>query len=186
MMYLSKGSAWPTMRGTDLWISRCGKTYPLGPALSALWRRGRVMPQKVLPGQEYAVRRMAESGLVAITEEEGDLGAYQLVTSCVLCPCRRFFPRLPLRGRERRLWTWISRAGLRLTASELVRLEEQEAIPRPELLGVDGRQPLTELIYTSLNIFDGVLDAEMERSDARDRTVSALLRLLKSRRLLLI
>lgn len=118
------------------------------------------------------------------TEESGDLASFRLLTNCVLCPSgKRPFPLL---GRERRLWTWLTQAGLRLTSSELIRLEERNIPPVLSLLGAKGRQALTEEIYSGTNIFDGILETEMEHSPARDATVSAILKLVRTRHLLLI
>lgn len=186
MMYLSKGAALRPQRGGVQHVSRCGKVFALGPELASLWYKARIMPKPVPADRERAIRRLAEAGLVSVTDEEGDLGAYRLIIDCVLCPSHKFRPRLPLRGRDRRLWAWITRAGLRLTAGELIRLEELEAVPGPELLGEDGRQSLTETIYLSSSIFDGILDAQMEHSHARDATVASILKLVSTHRLLLI
>lgn len=114
------------------------------------------------------------------------LAAYRLLAGCIICPndgkwSDRFLPE-PIR----RIWTWLSEAGLRLTASELIRLEERQVRPTPSLLGEDGRQRLTEMIYFAETIPDGILETLMEHSPARDTTVAALLKLLRSRRLLLI
>ena len=54
----------------------------------------------------------------------------------------------------------------------------------PALLGEQGRQELTEQIYSSKElIWDGTLESEMERSPARDALVMSLLRLLRMGRL---
>lgn len=186
MMYLSKGSALRPRRDGVQHVSRCGKVYALGPELASLWYGARVMVRPVPAGRERAIRRLAEAGLVSVTDEEEDLAAYRLIIDCVLCPSHKFRPRLPLHGRERRLWAWITRAGLRLTAGELIRLEELEVVPGPELLGEDGRQSLTETIYLSSSIFDGILETQMEHSHARDATVASILKLVSTHRLLLI
>lgn len=181
MMYLSKGA--PACGGTFR-VSQCGKVYELGPEMAGLWRRGRLKPMPVMPDQARAVKRLADAGLAAVSDEEGNLGAFQLLKSCILCPSYQQRIRLPLQSRERRIWKWVREAGLRLTASELIRLEEQGVEPVPELLGESGRQALTERIYLSTNIFDGILDSEMEHSPAREATVSAVLKLLRTHRLL--
>lgn len=85
-----------------------------------------------------------------------------------------------------RIWTWLTKAGLRLTTSELIRLEEQQTLPEPELLGEEGRQELTNLIYSADTICDRLLDTLMENSSARDRTVATLLRLLQKHCLILV
>lgn len=184
-MYLSKGAPAYCAQSGMLRVSRCGTVYELGPRLANIWLRGRTQPVQVMPGQEQAIKRLAEAGLVAVSEEQGSLAAFRLVIGCVLCPSYHHRLRVPLRGRERRIWKWISQAGLRLTASELIRLEEQGVRPVPELLGEDGRQELTEAIYLNTSIFDGILEGEMEHSPARDETVDAILKLVRTQRLLL-
>lgn len=186
MMYLSKGAARPPQRNGVRHVSRCGKVYALGPELASLWYQARIMPKPVPAGRECAIQRLAEAGLVSVTDEEGDLAAYRLIIDCVLCPSHKLRLRLPLFGRDRRLWTWVTRAGLRLTASELIRLEELKAVPAQELLGEDGRQDLTETIYTNGSIFDGILETQMEHAHARNDTVASILKLVRTRRLLLI
>lgn len=185
MMYLSKGAPVCQMPHEMLRVSRCGKVYELGPELSELWRKGRTQPVQVMADKERAIARLSEAGLVVVSEEEGSLAAFRLIIDCVLCPSYRYRLRLPLYGRERRIWKWISQAGLRLTASELIRLEEQGVKPVPELLGEDGRQELTETIYLNTTIFDGILEGEMEHSLARDETIDAILNLVRTQRLLL-
>lgn len=186
MMYLSKGAALRPQRGGVQHVSRCGKVFALGPELASLWYQARIMPKPVSADRERAIHRLAEAGLVSVTDEEGDLGIYRLIIDCVLCPSHKYRPRLPLHGRDRRIWTWLTRAGLRLTASELIRLEELEVVPGPELLGEDGRQSLTETIYLSSSISDGILETQMEHTHARDATVASILKLVRTHRLLLI
>lgn len=186
MMYLSKGAALRPRRDGVQQVSRCGKVYALGPELTSLWYKARIMPKPVPAGRERAIQRLAEAGLVSVTDEEGDLAAYRLIIDCVLCPSHKLRLRFPLFGRDRRLWAWITRAGLRLTAGELIRLEELESIPSPELLGEEGRQRLTETIYLSSSIFDGILETQMEHAHARNDTVVSILKLVRTRRLLLI
>lgn len=95
-------------------------------------------------------------------------------------------PSLLIAQPDRRIWTWLTKAGLHLTISELIRLEEQKVQPEAALLGEAGRQDLTNLIYSADTICDRLLDSLMEDSPARDSTVSALLRLLQKRCLVLV
>ena len=44
----------------------------------------------------------------------------------------------------------------------------------------------TETIYTQETIFDNILETQMEHAAVRDEVVSALLRLLKKKRILLL
>lgn len=184
MKYLSRGCL--RTEGSRRYIARGGRVFSLGPSLYALWEAGRGKPQEVPAESEAAIRRMAEAGIIALSAESGTLADYQLLCRCILCPDNRQSVRLLCLGIDQRLWKWINEAGLRLTASELVRLEEQHLRPERSLLGGDSRQELTELIYDPGTIPDGVLNARMELSPARDATVASLLRLLRGGRLLLI
>lgn len=186
MMYVSKGMPVQTGRDGFTHVSHCGHVHALGPAMTSLWLQGRRKPQTVPASKEKAIRRLAASGLAAITEESDELGAYRLLAGCILCPEERRITDPFLRTRTRRIWMWLHEAGLHLTAGELVRLEERQMYPEPEYLGVFGRQRLTEVIYSPETIFDGALDAAMEHSHARNATVASLLELLRSGRLLLI
>lgn len=114
------------------------------------------------------------------------LAAYRLLTGCVICPNNRRWTDRFLSKPFQRTWKWLNEAGLRLTASELIRLEERRVQPTPALLGEDGRQRLTEMIYFAETIPDGILETLMEHSSARGAVVAALLELLRTRRLLLI
>ena len=82
---------------------------------------------------------------------------------------------------DHRIWTWLTKAGLRLTTSELI-----QTLPEPELLVEAGRQELTNLIYSADTICDRLLDTLMESSSARDSTVATLLRLLQKHCLILV
>jgi hypothetical protein len=186
MMYLSKGMAVRPGAGRPFCVSRCGKSYALGPVAAELWRRGNGAPAPVPEAAGAFVQKMAEAGLAVMTGETGPLASFRLLAGCILSPAGGKWA-LPLLGsRERRIWAWLTQSGLRLTSSELIRLEEQNIQPEPSLLGELNRQELTEKIYSGATIFDGVLEAEMERSLARDATVASILRLLRARRLLLI
>ena len=55
-----------------------------------------------------------------------------------------------------------------------------------ELLGPANRQALVETIYSTETIADGILEARMEEAYARDEVVTAVLGLLRKRRIFLI
>lgn len=186
MMYLSKGLLSRSKQTGLDYVSLCGCSYALGPELAGLWKGGRFAPQQAPTDKERAIKRLEASGLVVTTEETGALAIYRLLTGCVICPNGRRWTDWSLSKPVRRVWTWLNEAGLRLTASELVRLEERQVKPTPALLGEDGRQRLTEMIYFPETIPDGILEVLMEHSPARDATADALMKLLRTRRLLLI
>ena len=57
---------------------------------------------------------MEGSGLVITTEETGTLAAYRLLTGCVICPNSRKWTDCFLSKPIRRVWKWITEAGLRV------------------------------------------------------------------------
>ncbi len=186
MMYLSRGIPTPPHGDGVYRVSHCGRIYALGPESAALWQSGQFAPRPVLPGKDRMIARMEESGLVVTTEESGPLGAYRLLAACILCPNDKRQTDRFLTGVVRRMWIWLNDAGLRLTGCELIRLEERQVKPTPALLGELGRQRLTEMIYMTDTIPDGILETAMEHSPARDGTIAALLKLLRTGRLALI
>ena len=186
MMYISKGVAKPSKDPSMFYVSHCGTVFALGKELAALWRNARILPRPVPVGRERAVLHLMEAGLASTTDEEGDIAQYRLLNDCILSPVDADVPLHILRSRDRRIWTWLTKAGLRLTISELVRLEEQHLRPTPALLGEGGRQELTCAIYCPENICDGLLQVQMEHSAARSATVGAVLRLLRMGRLALL
>ena len=185
MMYLSKGLPVAEKDGMAR-VSHCGKIFALGPEMAGLWEAARLTPKPVPHQKTRFVERLEQSGLAVTTREEGLLGLYRLFSRSIVCPVTERDGQPSKRGDNSRIWCWIRFAGMRLSASELVRLVEQGIEPTPELLGEDGRQELTEKIYSADTIQDGVLEDEMEHSPARDGLVAELLRLLQAGSLFLV
>ena len=183
MMYLSKGL--PVQKaGGGFRVSHGGRNFELGHEMAALWSAARQAPQSVPAAKVHYVQRLEQSGLAVTTKEHGNLANYRLLSGCIICPDQEEHGVQP--GQEGPVWAWVEQAGLRLTASELIRLEEQGAEPVPALLGEDGRQSLTERIYDQDTIFNGALELKMEQSPARDTLVASLLRLLRAGNLFLV
>ena len=186
MLYLSRGVPVCSPHHDEADISLHGRVYALGPVLASLWEDARGGPKEIVSDNERRILRMAQVGLMVVTDEESErLAAYRLLSQCILCPDRDRRHWLPLIGRDKRLWTWISKAGLRLTTCELIRLEDQRLLPAPAFLGNTNRQALTEAIYTPGRAEDSLLVTAMEHSAVRDATVASLLRLLRTRYLFL-
>ena len=185
MTYLSKGLPVPEQDGT-VRVSHCGRIFALGPEMAALWESARWAPQLVPRQKARFIERLEQSGLAVTTQEEGGLALYRLFSGSIICPQDEGDGQTSVAEGDGRIWQWIQYAGLRLTASELVRLEEQGTEPTPDLLGEEGRQDLTEKLYSPRTIQEGVLEREMEYSPARDGLVAALLRLLRAGCLFLV
>jgi len=179
MMYLSKGLL---LRKNEnaLTVSHCGAVYELTDERAAVWESGRQEPREITPDQEQIIKELAKkNGLVETSPDTGNGAVFRILVNCVICPIEKpTFPALWSQP-ERRLYNWITKAGLRLTIAELVYLNENRIEPAHGLLGEQNRQTLTETIYNANSIADGILESRMERSPERDGTISAVMGLLR-------
>jgi len=187
MIFLSKGIPVRRTRTGDVDVSHCGALHKLTGQAATVWLGSLYQPcHTQTADQESALNELAEMGLVEISSTTEAPAVFRLLTNCVLCP-HDSVPILPIINRtERRVWKWITRAGLRLTMAELVFLIEKDIRPVPDLLGETNRQPLTELIYTADTIYDSILECQMEHSPEQDKTVQAVLGLLRKRKIFLL
>ena len=81
---------------------------------------------------------------------------------------------------------WLREAGLVLSMAELVYLIDRKVPIHPDFLGSNNAQRLVERIYTKDTIFDNILENQMERADAKDHVVKAVLELLRKKRIVLL
>ena len=70
--------------------------------------------------------------------------------------------------------------------AELVYLHERQIKPTKELLYTDNRQKLVETIYTQENIFDNILECQMEHAASRDKVTAAIMVLLKNKKIVIL
>ena len=70
--------------------------------------------------------------------------------------------------------------------AELVYLHERQIRPSKDLLYTDNRQKLVETIYTQENIFDNILECQMEHATCRDKVTAAIMVLLKSKKIVIL
>ena len=186
MIYLSKGLAL-RHSGEILTVSHLGGEYELTGARAEVWERGRRGSIDAMNTNQFtAVCELAEQGLIETSADAGHDSYYRLLTNCVICPVKNWDLTISWSPLECTVWKWLTKAGLRLTIAELVFLIEQRINPSPNLLGDSNRQALTESIYTRETIFDGILESRMEQSPARDKTVNAVLSLLRRKKLILV
>ena len=80
----------------------------------------------------------------------------------------------------------LREAGLVLSMAELVYLIDRKVPLNPKYLGSDNTQNLVERIYTRDTIFDNILENQMERAAMREKTVNAVLALLRKKRIVLL
>lgn len=188
MKYISKGMVEHGSTEHLLKVQRGGYTFQLTGNRAGLWINGRfgfTQSDDTNPWYRRELEHLRRVGL-AEPAEEGPAGEYRALTQCVFVPAKPGKLPFPLTRLESQTLQWLQKAGLRLPMAELVSLEEQGLKPEPRLLGEENTQTLTEAIYTRENIFDNVLEAQMERAACREDMVRAVLGLLKKKRILLL
>lgn len=187
MIYLSKGLLLRKASESSVSVSHCGALHKLTDAQAALWLAGQYYPGYTeTPEQDLVLEPLSGSGIIECNYDTDNTALYRLLTNCVICPVRAKRRLALLTRTERTMWRWVRFAGLRPTMAEMTLLTERGVKPVPALLGEANRQALTEEIYTSQTIYDGILESLMEKSPARDRTVQTVLGLLRKKKIYLV
>ena len=188
MKYISKGFVIEGSTEHILKIQRGNCEFQLTGNRAKLWINGRYGVAEADGTNALYVKELIHLkriGLVQPVGEEPE-GVFRALTQCIPVPAKSGKFRLPLNPLENQTLQGLRRAGLRLTIAELVFLREHDIKPEPHLFGEENRQALTETIYTKENIFDNVLEAQMEHASCRDEMVRAVLGLLKKKRIVLL
>lgn len=187
MIYLSKGMVRKDSTEDRLNISRGGQSFLLTGTEAALWLNGRfVFSVTRSPAEDRFLQHLIRMGLAEAEADEDNAAKYRILSRCVCCPARVKKMALPLAGKEKEVWTWLEKAGLRLSTSELIYLVEHQIQPEEKLLYEENRQALVETIYTRNTIADNILENQMETASCRDEVVQVLLQLLKKKRILVL
>ena len=183
MKYISIGAV--MTEGTEhiLDVCRGSRSYHLTGELASVWLNGRFGFAAVKkPTEEQALLLLLRMGLAIQTDGSG-FEEYRALTQCTLVPADRKHPYWGLTGMERAVLQWLREAGLVLSMAELTYLIDQKVPLQADLLGNANTQNLVEQIYTRDTIDDGILEGQMERSNAREPVTKAVLRLLRKKRL---
>ena len=188
MKYISKGMVIKDSNEDLLFVTHNGIDFQLTGEQAALWLNGRFGFAKTRNTilEEKALHQLARQSLVGIAEGDGPVFEYRVLTQCILVPANPQRSCAMLSAVQKELLSWMSKAGLRLTVAELIFLTEHGITPAAHLLGTGNREALTETLYTQDTIFDNILEAQMEHAAMRDEVVSALLKLLKKKKILLL
>lgn len=188
MKYIAKGMVVKASTTDLLYVMHGGFEFQLTGIRADLWLNSRFgfsqLKENVLTQQ--ALQQLKRQELVEVAKGDGALGEYRALTQCIPVPAaaKGILPRL--NSDEKEMLHWLTDAGLRLTVAELVCLKEHSIQPTPTLFGIENRQALTETIYTQNNIFDNLLEAQMEHAQTRDAVTRVLLSLLKKKRVILL
>lgn len=187
MIYISKGIVQENSTERNIYVGRGGQVFQLAKIEAQLWLDGRFnFFETRAASQQRALEHLNRMGLVEYEEEDTSVSRYRILTRCVLCAADS--PKVSLTtGRfETSILNWLKNAGIRLSIEELVFLYEHHIEPTNELLYTNNRQKLVETIYTQENIFDNILECQMEHASYRDKVVAATLSLLKQKKIVLL
>ena len=184
MIYLSKGIVCKGSTEQRLTIAHRGQEFLLVGMEAIIWQNGQFSFGETTEG--WALEHMQRMGLVEFDTEDSPVSRYRILAKCICCPGKAKGLQLPLRVAEQGIYTWLSKAGIRLTPAELVYLTEHRISPSENLLYEGNRQALVETIYTADTIQDNILENLMEHAVSRDTVVALLMQLLKKKRLILL
>ena len=188
MLYLSKGMVQPESSTGNLLLERGWKRFRLQGMEAAVWLKGRFGFMVTESGaEEQAVLHLAGKGLAETEEETSPVSRYRILTRCVCCPAEQKGHRSSrLDRQERQIYTWMQKAGIRLSVAELIFLMEHGVTAESGMLGAGNRQKLVEAIYTKDSIQDNLLEQQMEKAGCRDEVVGILMNLLEKKKILIV
>ncbi|WP_409969306.1 hypothetical protein RFF05_05085 [Bengtsoniella intestinalis] len=176
MRYISKGEL-QQQTGDMITVMHYGQRLSIGDADAQIWLAGQ---GGLNQAEERLLCNLAGRGLISCTETIGNetIEVFRVLSGCILVPRRRFAIGKKT-SIEREVLTWLRFAGLRMTIAELVQLRTQGIAPVATLLGESNRQALVETLYTTTNIADLVLEAQMEHSPSMPLVVDGVLQLIR-------
>ena len=187
MIYISKGIVQERSTERNIYVGRGGQVFQLTKVEAQLWLDGRFgFYTTKNASQESALQHLYRMGLVEFEEEDTLVARYRILTRCVLCAATSSNVSLTLGRFEASILNWLTNAGIRLSMAELVYLHERQIKPTRDLLYTDNRQKLVETIYTQENIFDNILECQMEHASCRDKITAAIMVLLKHKRIVIL
>ena len=186
MKYISIGAV--ITEGTEYRVTVCRgmNKFTLTGDYAAVWLNGRLGFADIKkPTEDRALEYLIRIGL-AIKSSDYAIAEYRTLTQCTIIPADRNYPFFGLSGTEKTVLQWLREAGLSLSMAELVYLIDRKVPLNPKYLGSNNTQNLVERIYTRDTIFDNILENQMERAAMREKTVNAVLALLRKKRIVLL
>lgn len=186
MKYISIGAV--MTEGTEhiLDVAHGGNKFRLTGEKARLWLNGRTGFAEVSNPMHWNIlEQLYKMGLV-IKCDGSSAEAFRALTKCTLVPAENAHPYWFLNPMEQRTLKWLRNSGLVLSMAELTYLIDRDIPMEDRLLGKENAQALVEQIYTKDTIFNSILENQMERTQARDRVVKAIVGLLRKKRLVLL
>ena len=187
MIYISKGIVQERSTERTIYVGHGGQVFQLTKIEAQLWLDGRFgFYETMNASQDRVIEHLYRMGLIEYELEDSLVSHYRILTRCVLCAATSSNVSLTLGRFEASILNWLTNAGIRLSMAELVYLHERQIKPTKELLYTDNRQKLVETIYTQENIFDNILECQMEHASCRDKITAAIMVLLKHKRIVIL
>ena len=186
MKYISIGAV--VTEGTEhrMTVCRGMNKFTLTGDHAAIWLNGRFgFADTRSPAENKALEYLIRIGL-AMGSGDYSIAEYRTLTQCTIVPAERKYPFLGLTSMEKNVLQWLREAGLVLSMAELVYLIDRNVPLESKYLGNNNTQALVEQIYTRDTIFDNILENQMERAAMREKTVNAVLSLLRKKRIVLL
>lgn len=186
MKYISIGAVMTEGTEHRLTVCRGMNKFTLTGDHATIWLNGRSgFANTKKPTEDTALEYLVRIGL-AIKSSDYAIAEYRTLTQCTIVPADRKYPFWFLSDTEKTVLRWMWEAGLVLSMAELVYLIDRNVPLEAKYLGSDNTQNLVEQIYTRDTIFDNILENQMERAAMREKTVNAVLSLLRKKRIVLL
>ena len=188
MLYLSKGVVCKGSTEDKLHIARGNDIFILEDLEAEVWLEGRFKMVSFPDTKDYedVILSLSAKGLAEFEYRSDAISQFRLLSRCICCPAKTKLLKKPLHKSEKTALDWLSNAGIRLTTAELTYLFENEILPTPSLMYEENQQALVETIYTQNNIYDNILENQMEKAKCRNEIVTVILMLLQKKRIVML
>lgn len=186
MKYISIGAVMTEGTEHRLTVCRGMNKFTLTGEHASIWLNGRLgFANTKKATEDTALEYLVRIGL-AIKSSGYAIAEYWTLTQCTIVPADRKFPFLCLSDTEKTVLRWLRDVGLVLSMAELVYLIDRNVPLKAKYFGSNNAQNLVEQIYTRDTIFDNILENQMERAAMREKTVNAVLSLLRKKRIVFL
>ncbi len=188
MMYLSKGIVCKRKSKEGVYIRHFGQPIVLSGAEAIMWKNGKLgYAYASTQAEIYLVKSLVKKGVAVSEDRCSEFEKYHALCRCTICANPKLiFSIKPFNKTEKRILTWLRKAGTNLSLPELVCLEDKGIEPKPNLLYRENSTALLKNIYTCYVSIAGELESRMKYSIARKRTVDAVLELLRRKRIVIM
>lgn len=188
MMYLSRGVLCKRRSDRGIYIRHYGLPMELIGEEAIVWKKGRLgFAYAESPTEEKVIAELFRRGLLISVPGHREVDRYTaLCLSGVYANHQFKFGLIPLGKTEKRILTWLKKAGTNLSIAELVCLEDKGIEPQANLLHRENAVKLMRIIYPHYISIAGNLEARMKHSGVRKRTVDAVMKLLRRQRVIIM